>query len=164
MGTNTLGVMQGFAAVPSGDNIGKPSIEDLLELDVKLKRDISTVTIKASEINTASGLLNVAAGKIIDIDMDANITDFDIDGLNGLLDALTNPINANGLMTLIRFIQDGTGTRTVTVKTVTNIDFGTALGSFALSSSAGRIDLAVLNYDKTLNKYFVVGFDKGHNQ
>ena len=164
MGTNTDGILQVYSTVPSGDNAGKPSIEDALELDVKLKRDIATLSTTASAINTDLGVLDVSSAKIIEIEMDANITDFNLTGLDSLQDQLLNPVNANGLATLIKFKQAGAGNFTVAVDVAGDIDFNTNVSSFNLSGSVGRVDSSVLIFDKSTAKYFVNGFQKGNNQ
>ena len=166
MASNTVGAVQEYSLVPAGTNAGKPAVQDALSngLDTKLRRQVAIVGTTASQINTDSGILDVAPGQTINITMDANIAAFDVDGLDSLVDVVAGAVNADGLNTIIRFIQDGAGSRTVTVAGSSKIDFGTSFGTIDLSSSAGRIDVLALQFDKTLNKYFAVAFSKGHNQ
>ena len=157
MGTNTVGVLQMYSVVPSGQpNAGKDAIEDATDLDTYLKRKTTTFEKLASEINANAGILDISTSNRIVITMDESIPFLDLTGL----DLVTN-FDSSLLSIVIKFVQSGAGN--FTVNAGDSILFGLDFGSLPLSGSVGVRDLAGFIYDKDLDKYLCVSFAKGFN-
>jgi len=166
MGTNTEGVLQMFSKVPAGQpNEGSDAVEDAATIHTRIVREQAVLNINASDINTNLGVLDVSTARTINITMDANITDFDLTGLNALLNVSGDAIDAEGMWTIINFIQDAVGNRTVTTKSVGSggkIVFGTSFGTFALSGTALKKDKTALSFRKVTDVYEASAFEKGY--
>lgn len=84
-------------------------------------------------------------------------------GGNRILGAPSNPVN--GQIITVWFIQDGTGTRTITLAlspgTSGGYWYGTDLTSITLSTAAGTMDKATFQYDAANTRWDVTGFLRG---
>lgn len=82
-------------------------------------------------------------------------------GGNRTLGAPTNP--TNGQQCVWEIIQDGTGSRTLSLDTGTGgFAFGTDIASITLTTTASKRDFLTAIYNSTANKWYVVGFVKGY--
>lgn len=102
-------------------------------------------------VNTVSYASTISANvfnyDIVRVSLTGNITSF---GLTGGLD---------GQKVLVEFIQDATGSRTVTFDS--SIRFGTDITSITLTTTASKMDRIGFVYNATANKYDVVAVVKG---
>lgn len=74
---------------------------------------------------------------------------------------LSAPTNARDGQRLVwEFIQDNTGSRTVTLNSV--FDFGTDITSFTATTTANARDFLGCIYNKAENKFYVVAVSKGY--
>ena len=74
---------------------------------------------------------------------------------------LANPIGAaDGQHFIFEIIQDGSGSRTLTLDT--KFAFGTTLASITLSTTAGLRDFIGVIYRKSTDKFYVVAFTDGY--
>lgn len=74
---------------------------------------------------------------------------------------LGNPTNAyDGARIVYEFIQDGTGTRTITLDT--NFALGTDITAVTLTTTASKRDFMTVIYNSTAVKWYVVAFIKGY--
>lgn len=128
---------------------------------IKMKREISVLNIAATAINTAVGVLDVTEAKTINISMDANITNLILTGLDTMEDESENPINADGLKTIINFIQPVAGGKTVVFSPT--IIYPTAFGVTPLHGGANTIDTAEFMYSHALVKHKFISFLHGFN-
>lgn len=61
------------------------------------------------------------------------------------------------------FVQDGTGSRTITLDTGTGgFAFGTDITAITLTTAANKRDFMTATYNATLNKWLVIGFIRGY--
>lgn len=83
-------------------------------------------------------------------------------GGNRTLGIPTNP--ADGQTILYEFVQDGTGSRTLTLTTSGTgcFAFGTDIASITLTTTASKRDFMICKYNSTLAKWVVLGFVKGY--
>lgn len=82
-------------------------------------------------------------------------------GGNRTLGAPTNP--TDGQQVVWEIIQDGTGSRTLSLDTGTGgFVFGTDIASITLTTTASKRDFLTAIYNSTANKWYVVGFVKGY--
>lgn len=74
---------------------------------------------------------------------------------------LNNPSGTvtDGMYMNIEFLQDGTGSRTVTVGSQYN--FGTTIPDLTLSTEPGLMDIAKFRYHLNSNRWDVIGFTRG---
>lgn len=79
-------------------------------------------------------------------------------GGNRTLGAPTNP--TDGQRAIWEFIQDGTGSRTITLNAV--FALGTDLTAITLSTTAAKRDFMGAIYNSTAAKWFVIAFMKGY--
>lgn len=127
---------------------------------IKMEREIAILNINASDINTALGVLDVTEAKTINITMNANIANLILTGLNTMVDESNNPIVADGLKTVINFIQT-TGAKTVVFSS--NVIYSTAFGVTPLHGGPNTIDVAEFMYSHALAKHKFVSFLHGFN-
>lgn len=74
---------------------------------------------------------------------------------------LGNPTNGkNGQKCIWELIQDGTGSRTITMDT--KFAFGTDITGITLTTTASKRDFITAQYDSTADKWYVVGFVRGY--
>lgn len=74
---------------------------------------------------------------------------------------LGNPTNAaDGQVIVYQFIQDATGSRTITLDT--KFAFGTDITGVTLTTTANKRDFMTVKYDSTADKFYVVAFVKGY--
>lgn len=128
---------------------------------IKMKRELGVLNINATDINTALGVLDVTEAKTINITMNANITNLILTGLNSMLDESNNPINADGLKTIINFIQTPVGGKTVAFSPT--VIYSTAFGVTPLHGGANTIDVAEFMYSHALSKHKFTSFLHGFN-
>lgn len=79
-------------------------------------------------------------------------------GGNRTLDNPTNP--ADGQKVVWELIQDGTGSRTITLGT--SFALGTDITGVTLSTTAGKRDFLGAVYNSTAAKWYVIAFVKGY--
>lgn len=79
-------------------------------------------------------------------------------GGNRTLAAPTNPID--GQRVVWEFIQDATGSRTITLNSV--FAFGTDITGVTLTTTASKRDYMGAVYNATNNKWWVIAFVKGY--
>jgi hypothetical protein len=73
---------------------------------------------------------------------------------------LGNPTNAvDGQQLVFEIIQDGTGSRTLTLDT--KFALGTDITAVTLTTTASKRDFLTVYYNSTADKFYVVGFIKG---
>lgn len=82
-------------------------------------------------------------------------------GGNRTLAVPTNP--ADGQRVLWEFIQDGTGSRTITLAGGTGgFAFGTDISSIALTTTANKRDIVGAVYNASIQKWLVIAFVRGY--
>lgn len=82
-------------------------------------------------------------------------------GGNRTLAAPSNP--SDGQQCVWEFIQDATGSRTITLDTGTGgFAFGTDIVSITLTTTANKRDFMTATYSSALNKWLVLGFLRGY--
>lgn len=82
-------------------------------------------------------------------------------GGNRTLAAPTNP--TDGQRILWEFIQDATGSRTITLTTGTNgFALGTDISSVILTTTAGKHDFMGAIYNATAQRWYVIAFVRGY--
>jgi hypothetical protein len=79
-------------------------------------------------------------------------------GGNRTLGAPTNPVD--GQKAMWEFIQDGTGSRTISLNAV--FAFGTDISSVTLTTTAGARDFMGAVYNASATKWYVIAFVKGY--
>jgi len=114
--------------------------------------DISGTTIRRSSFVALTDAATVAT--------DASLGDRFKVTLGGNR-TLGNPTNAyDGQQIVWEIIQDGTGSRTITLDT--KFAFGADIASVTLTTTASKRDFLTAIYDSTADKFYVVGFVKGY--
>lgn len=74
---------------------------------------------------------------------------------------LSNPTNmTDGQKVIWEFIQDGTGTRTITLGS--KFSFGADITAVVLTTTAGKRDFLGAIYNSTADKWYVLAFTKGY--
>lgn len=82
-------------------------------------------------------------------------------GGNRTLGAPTNPVN--GMKAVWRFLQDGTGSRTLTLTTgAGGFRLGTDITATTLTTTASKCDYLGAVYDSTADRWDVIAFVKGY--
>lgn len=79
-------------------------------------------------------------------------------GGNRTLGAPTNP--SDGQIGTWEFIQDGTGSRTITLNAI--FALGTDISTVTLTTTASARDFMTAKYNSTANKWYVLGFVRGY--
>lgn len=100
-------------------------------------------------INYTSTIIpDASSGKLISITLTGNLT-------------LSSPINAvDGQTNIWEFIQDGTGSRTLTLGSA--FAFGVGISSATLTTTAGARDFMGTIYKQSTGKFYVVAFANGY--
>lgn len=128
---------------------------------IKMQREISVLNITATVINTNVGILNVTNSKTINILMNADIPNLILSGLDGVYDESNNPINMDGSKTIINFIQDSVGGRTVIFSP--EVIYPLSISVTPLDGTPDSIDVGEFMYSHALDRHKFMSFLHGFN-